>query len=187
MANAGRRIGNGMVRRVSAAKGILIVQEHLPISALRQTPPAASKPRKGTNGAERLPTWQGSALRTPEGLSVWLPLPDMRLSPNGRGNWQMRNRLTKAARALAAVATRPAWRGQAITAATYRIVMWRQKRIDDDNAVAVCKSYVDGISDIVAPGKDGRGKDGGFRFESIEQHTGKASLGRREVLIELRF
>lgn len=91
-------------------------------------------------------------------MTIVLPVPDRKLSPNGRSHWAGKSRLTKNARKLAKLLTLdalgrhyhaqglpvPAFVGYTLAhyfpTAAYR---------DDDNADAACKAYRDGIADAL--------------------------------------
>lgn len=80
-------------------------------------------------------------------IRIELPLPALPLRPNGRAHWAQKAKATKAARKLAMLRTlaeglrdpRPTH---------YRITYhWPtpRRRWDDDNCIASCKAYLDGI------------------------------------------
>lgn len=91
-------------------------------------------------------------------LVIVLPIPARRISPNGRGHWRPKARLTRAARTKAAFLTKQAIgetfhaRGLRVPAFTgYSLAHYfptAQQR-DDDNADAACKAYRDGIADAL--------------------------------------
>lgn len=83
---------------------------------------------------------------------IVLPWPPAALSPNSRGHWRSRQRAAKSSRELAWAATINAgW----VAPSTPRIHLWIDfypptKRIpDDDNMLARCKGYRDGIADAL--------------------------------------
>jgi crossover junction endodeoxyribonuclease RusA len=87
-------------------------------------------------------------------MTITLPLPNKKLSPNGRVHWSAKHRLTKHARALAAIKTiaHIATHGKPNPTPTrYTLAFYfpdaRQR--DDDNAIASCKAYRDGIADAL--------------------------------------
>jgi len=91
-------------------------------------------------------------------MTIVLPIPHKKLSPNGRTHWAGKSKLTKAARTRAYLGTLealgrlylskgepgPAFHGYTLAhffpTAAYR---------DDDNADAACKAYRDGIADAL--------------------------------------
>ena len=85
-------------------------------------------------------------------MTITLPLPSKKLSPNARLSWKGRSRLTRHARrvaylhALAAIASngRPKF-----TRYRLRFYFPDRRRRDDDNASASCKAYRDGIADAL--------------------------------------
>lgn len=85
-----------------------------------------------------------------ESLTIVLPLPNKILSPNARPHWAAKAKAVKAHR-------RDAWllccstlsQNRRWTKATIQYTFyWKSKnKRDDDNAVAMCKAYRDGIAD----------------------------------------
>lgn len=85
-------------------------------------------------------------------LVIVLPLPDRGLSPNARGHWSKKNRLTRKARIIAKLRTLEAFGGRTPPAVSkYRLRFYfpDARRRDDDNAAASCKAYRDGIADAL--------------------------------------
>ena len=85
-------------------------------------------------------------------ITITLALPSSKLSPNSRGHWTIKSRAVKLARqqarlktlALLAGAKAPAFAGYALA------FFWPDKRHrDDDNALASCKAYRDGVADAL--------------------------------------
>jgi hypothetical protein len=81
-------------------------------------------------------------------MTITLPLPHQKLSPNARVHWARKSVITRRHRALAWAATRealgcglPRFRGYSL--AFYYV---DARRRDDDNAEASCKAYRDGIA-----------------------------------------
>jgi hypothetical protein len=83
-------------------------------------------------------------------LTITLPLPDRRLSPNARVHWAVKARLVKAHRiraklaALSIAGYTPAWEKASLHSE------WRfptARFWDADNCIASLKSYIDGIAD----------------------------------------
>lgn len=120
-------------------------------------------------------------------VTVVLPIPSKTLSPNGRKHWRTQRAAVKQARewgrlaALAALspcnATRPLW-----TAANVDLKLVRKDRRgrwDEDNLIASCKSYIDGVVDagLLA-------NDRGLRWGQVVQEVDKSELRGR---IELTF
>lgn len=91
-------------------------------------------------------------------MTIILPVPPRRISPNGRGHWRPKARLNKLARhrakllALEALGREFHARGLAVPPfAGYSLAHFfptAQAR-DDDNADAACKAYRDGIADAL--------------------------------------
>lgn len=89
-------------------------------------------------------------------LVVTVPLPSRLLSPNARPHWAAKARAVKTARAQAAWVARQAIHANrhiahlfpARRAAVEYVFHWPdRRRRDDDNAVAACKAYRDGLVD----------------------------------------
>lgn len=80
---------------------------------------------------------------------VILPWPDKELSPNSRGHWRKRHDAAKAAKQTAWAATLAA---KLSVPAGARLHLWLdfyppdRRRRDDDNLVAACKPYRDGLA-----------------------------------------
>ena len=81
-----------------------------------------------------------------------LPWPPAALSPNSRGHWRERQRAAKASRQLAwAEAIKAGW----VAPTSERIHLWivfeppTKRMPDDDNMLARCKGYRDGIADAI--------------------------------------
>lgn len=91
-------------------------------------------------------------------MTIVLPIPHRRLSPNGRTHWGRKAKLTRAARVKAKLLTLQSLgdqfhaRGLPVPPfAGYSLVHYfptAQPR-DDDNADAACKAYRDGIADAL--------------------------------------
>ena len=84
--------------------------------------------------------------------TIYLPLPDRRLSPNARAHWRSKAAATKAYRALAAEAARRVAGDDdampyesATVEVTYRVA--DRRRRDRDNLLAMLKSAFDGLAD----------------------------------------
>lgn len=85
-------------------------------------------------------------------LIITLPLPARGLSPNARGHWRQRHRLTKQARNVAKLRTLEAIEGKnppEVSKYLLRFYFPDARRRDDDNAAASCKAYRDGIADAL--------------------------------------
>ena len=87
---------------------------------------------------------------------VCLPLPSRALSPNARVHWAVKSRAVKSARSASAWAAKVALHANrhiahlfpARSASVEYVFHWPdRRRRDDDNAVASCKSYRDGLVD----------------------------------------
>lgn len=83
-------------------------------------------------------------------MTITLPIPSRKLSPNARVHWRVRSKLTKEARTNARFRST----GFQIPPGgfnAYRLTFYwpdlRQR--DDDNAAASCKAYRDGIADAI--------------------------------------
>jgi hypothetical protein len=82
-------------------------------------------------------------------MTITLPLPDARLSPNARCHWAKKSTITRRHVRRAAAATMAALGGRAIPSFSgYTLAFFFPNAIrrDDDNAAASCKAYRDGIA-----------------------------------------
>lgn len=82
-------------------------------------------------------------------MTISLPLPDRRLSPNARGHWSKGHKASKAAKQHAYLATKNALQGKPSPAVSrYKLAFFFKvtRRRDDDNFSACCKYYRDGIA-----------------------------------------
>lgn len=89
-------------------------------------------------------------------MTITLPLPDKRLSPNARGHWRVKAKATKSARQLARllagkdINSYDWWTDPAKIRSYSLAFFWPDaRRRDDDNAAASCKAYRDGIADAL--------------------------------------
>jgi hypothetical protein len=85
-------------------------------------------------------------------MTIILPLPDRRLSPNSRSHWSGLSKAKKAARQLAYLTTLSALQGKPSPCVSrYRLDFYFsvRRRRDDDNFAAACKAYRDGIADAL--------------------------------------
>lgn len=91
-------------------------------------------------------------------MTITLPIPDGKLSPNGRGHWRKKSRHLRAARVRAHKRTLEAIgehfhkQGRPVpTFIGYTIGHFFKTAAfrDDDNADAACKAYRDGIADAL--------------------------------------
>jgi len=84
-------------------------------------------------------------------MTISLPLPSSKLSPNARCHWRVKSVLTKAHRFRAKVATLNLTNSlrepHSFTKYTLTFYWPNAIRRDDDNAAASCKAYRDGIAD----------------------------------------
>lgn len=91
----------------------------------------------------------GSGIDPATPMKIRLPLPSKSLRPNSRPHWTQRHRAVKQARFLAHALTTAALAPEAgVSWSHYRITYhWPTptRRWDDDNCVAACKAYMDGI------------------------------------------
>ena len=128
-------------------------------------PQAEGSPKAG----EPLPT-----------LIITLPVPSIKVSPNGRGQRRTKHRHTKRYRALAVLMTKQALNGgPAPRPVAYSLSYhWSTPRRDDDNAIASAKAYMDGI--CVALGIDDRT----LRFRQIH-HARANNKPRLEITLHL--
>ena len=107
----------------------------------------------------------------PEGAkSVIVKYDVNRLSPNQRIFWAERSKRTKVAKSLAEYAWRTQGRPGFNAPCNYRIVIFRGRRIDQDNAVASCKAILDGLfhGNMLPDDSDNYAK-----LHGLEQVTGK--------------
>jgi hypothetical protein len=82
-------------------------------------------------------------------MTITLPLPDARLSPNARCHWANKAAITRLHVRIAYDITQAALGGRAIpffTGYTLAFFFPDARRRDDDNAAASCKAYRDGIA-----------------------------------------
>ena len=81
-------------------------------------------------------------------VTVTLPFPDAKLSPNSRAPWR-KIEATKAARELAYYQTRQLLNGQLIIREPLAVSMYfyppARRHFDLDNMISRCKAYQDGI------------------------------------------
>jgi hypothetical protein len=85
-------------------------------------------------------------------MTITLPLPHKRLSPNARSHWRAKAAQTKVHRQRARLLTLEALNGQpAPTFSGYRLAFFLPdaRNRDDDNLAASCKAYRDGIADAL--------------------------------------
>lgn len=85
-------------------------------------------------------------------MTITLPLPSRFLSPNGRAHVYTKAKWTKKAREHAYLTTKAALRGrQAPDFRLYTVAFSfaTRRRRDDDNLIASCKAYRDGIADAL--------------------------------------
>jgi crossover junction endodeoxyribonuclease RusA len=87
-------------------------------------------------------------------ICLTLPWPHKDLSPNARVCWQRRSRVVKQARrTAAALAIAAGWRS--VTLPEGPLHLWfdfyppTRRGIDDDNAMARCKPFRDGLADAL--------------------------------------
>lgn len=88
-----------------------------------------------------------------EEIEVALPWPDRAITPNGRGTWQKRARLTAGARKTAWALTlgaiksvKPSWAGAELA---WTLHPKTANFPDDNNAGGYVKAYCDGIADAL--------------------------------------
>lgn len=85
-------------------------------------------------------------------LTITLPVPHKCLSPNGRPHWATKSKQTKIHRRRAKLATLQVLNGNKAPAFTgYRLAFYfaTNRNRDDDNAMASCKAYRDGIAEAL--------------------------------------
>jgi hypothetical protein len=80
-------------------------------------------------------------------MRVELPLPPLPLRPNGRAHWARKAKATKRAREAARLLALAAGRPPRLPTHYRLIFHWPtpRRRWDDDNCIASCKAYLDGI------------------------------------------
>lgn len=93
-------------------------------------------------------------------------VPPIECSPNSRTHWRKKARTVREAREIAGWATRAGLNGESPGLTRYCghnpgvvvdiEIAWtgRRKTMDDDNAKASCKAFIDGVSDVLWGGKD---------------------------------
>ena len=111
--------------------------------------------------------------------TITLPLPAKELSPNSRCHWSKKYRKAKSARTAARLLSSSIL-GSSEQVAGYRLVFyWPDKRRRDrDNAIASCKSVIDGIADGVNQ------DDSTFDFDGIRFEIDRDNP-RLEVVLSL--
>ena len=85
-------------------------------------------------------------------MTIILPLPNRRLSPNARGHWSGLSAAKKQARGLAYLTTKSVLAGKpspAVSRYTLTFFFKVNRRRDDDNWSACFKAYRDGIADAL--------------------------------------
>lgn len=85
-------------------------------------------------------------------LTITLPIPHKCLSPNARPHWATKAKQTKIHRQRAKIATLEVLAGNKPPAVTgYRLAFFfpTNRNRDDDNAMASCKAYRDGIAEAL--------------------------------------
>lgn len=110
-------------------------------------------------------------------MTITLPLPSPDLRPNSRPHWARKAKATKAARALALLRALEA--GVPATPPTHYRLLYHwptpRRRWDDDNCVAACKAYLDGICAAL------RIDDRSLRFSGLEHD--RSQPGRAGVTV----
>ncbi len=97
-------------------------------------------------------------------MTITLPIPNRKLSPNSRVHWSKLAKHKKAARRLARLQT---WQQVGmIKIKAYRLDFYwpTKRRRDKDNAAAMCKAYLDGVADCIKQ-DDYEWNFDGVRFE----------------------
>ena len=86
-------------------------------------------------------------------MTIELPLPDSKLTPNGRCHWRTKARVTKVHRQRARLEMLARMGRAEVLPVFSRYLLefyWPTRaRRDDDNAAASCKAYRDGIADAL--------------------------------------
>jgi len=109
-------------------------------------------------------------------MTITLPIPARNLAPNVRTHWALKARYTIAARRLAKFET---WQQVGmIKIKAYRLDFYwpTKRRRDKDNATAMCKAYLDGVSDCI------RQDDSEWDFDGV-RFAIDADNPRLEILI----
>lgn len=116
---------------------------------------------------------------TADTLSIILRIPPIEISPNGTGHWRTIAKLKKTAKSTAKLMTlgtvgtaRPQPVGYSLA------YHWPSTRRDDDNAIASCKAYLDGICEALAI------NDANLRFQRLHHHANRA-CPRVEIIMHL--
>ena len=107
-----------------------------------------------------------------EPIVIELPLPPACLHPNARPHWRAKAAATKRARwaaKLVAASVRPA---VPLVRAGYELNFRLPRKRDEDNLIAWCKAYFDGLKDggVLAD-------DNHFRLRGVEQASGRQATG----------
>lgn len=114
-------------------------------------------------------------------VNIELPLPPEVLHPNGRTrNYGYRAALVSKARGEAAFMARQAMKGDPFKRAEIQATFYMPRRRDEDGLNSWLKNYADGLQSVVIH------NDSGLSWQRPIQHTGKASGGRRGVVLTIR-
>ena len=106
-------------------------------------------------------------------MTITLPLPSSKLSPNARIHWAQRSKLTKQHRTLShtiCAMNNLGWTNP-VRFKSYRLhFYWPDKRRrDQDGAASRCKAYLDGISDAI------RQDDSEWQFDGVRFDIDKSN------------
>jgi hypothetical protein len=122
-------------------------------------------------------------LRAPERagdvLLLWLPLPPEELHPNARVHYQNKARHAKSARNIAATIAAMADLPEPWVTARIDATFYLPRVRDCDGLWTWIKNYIDGLQGHVIK------NDSHLTLGDIQQASGKASEGRREVQIQI--
>ena len=132
-------------------------------------PPAKKSVKKRRPRIKRPPPMLPESTWGAEAMTIILRIPPKSLSPNGRTHWASKQKVTREARGQAKLTTLNLLRGhEPPKPIAYSIhYYWPATHRDDDNAIASCKAYMDGICEAL------RMDDRNIRFRTLTHDSDK--------------